>query len=287
MIRNVCFVFLLLSFLSCKKEGTVADPVTVQASTMLNVSYGSNANQNMDLYLPAARSVSTTKTIIMVHGGAWFAGDKNDLAAFVDTLKRRLPGYAIFNINYRLSTFPNNVFPTQELDVKAAVEYIYSKRTDYLLSDNFVMVGVSAGAHLSLLYAYKYSSPVKIKAVIDFFGPTDMNDLYNNPGSVPQASIATIVGATPTSNPLLYQQSSPVNFVNANSSCPTLILQGGADPLVNPVSQSGVLKNKLVTEMVANQLILYPGKGHGDDWGNDTFFDAFNKVQSFLTTYNP
>lgn len=271
---------------SCKKESTITDPVVVQASTMLNVNYGAVANQNMDLYLPAGRTAAATKVIIMVHGGAWFAGDKSDLSAFVDTLKRRLPDYAIFNINYRLSAFPNNIFPSQELDVKAAVEYIYNKRSDYLISDKFVFVGVSAGAHLSLLHAYKYNSPVKIKTVIDFFGPTDMTDLYNNPGAVPQASITTIVGATPTSNPLLYQQSSPVNFVSATS-CPTLILQGGADPLVNPVSQSGVLNNKLVTAAVASQFVLYPGKGHGDDWGPDIFFDAFNKVQAFLALHNP
>ena len=271
---------------SCKKESTITDPVAVQASTMLNVNYGAVANQNMDLYLPAGRTAAATKVIIMVHGGAWFAGDKSDLSAFVDTLKRRLPDYAIFNINYRLSAFPNNIFPSQELDVKAAVEYIYNKRSDYLISDKFVFVGVSAGAHLSLLHAYKYNSPVKIKTVIDFFGPTDMTDLYNNPGAVPQASITTIVGATPTSNPLLYQQSSPVNFVSATS-CPTLILQGGADPLVNPVSQSGVLNNKLVTAAVASQFVLYPGKGHGDDWGPDIFFDAFNKVQAFLALHNP
>ncbi len=271
---------------SCKKESTITDPVVVQASTMLNVNYGAVANQNMDLYLPAGRSTAVTKVIIMVHGGAWFAGDKSDLSAFVDTLKRRLPDYAIFNINYRLSAFPNNIFPSQELDVKAAVEYIYNKRSDYLISDKFVFVGVSAGAHLSLLHAYKYNSPVKIKTVIDFFGPTDMTDLYNNPGAVPQASITTIVGATPTSNPLLYQQSSPVNFVSATS-CPTLILQGGADPLVNPVSQSGVLNNKLITAAVASQFVLYPGKGHGDDWGPDIFFDAFNKVQAFLALHNP
>ena len=271
---------------SCKKESTITDPVVVQASTMLNVNYGAVANQNMDLYLPAGRTAAATKVIIMVHGGAWFAGDKSDLSAFVDTLKRRLPDYAIFNINYRLSAFPNNIFPSQELDVKAAVEYIYNKRSDYLISDKFVFVGVSAGAHLSLLHAYKYNSPVKIKTVIDFFGPTDMTDLYNNPGAVPQASITTIVGATPTSNPLLYQQSSPVNFVSATS-CPTLILQGGADPLVNPVSQSGVLNNKLITAAVASQFVLYPGKGHGDDWGPDIFFDAFNKVQAFLALHNP
>ena len=36
--------------------------------------------------------------------------------------------YAIFNINYRLATGISNYFPTQENDVKAAIEFIYGKQ---------------------------------------------------------------------------------------------------------------------------------------------------------------
>jgi acetyl esterase/lipase len=248
---------------------------------MLDVAYGSDPLQKMDVYLPANRSATNTKVIVMIHGGAWSLGDKSDFNSFVDSLQQRLPEYAIVNINYRLANFGSNNFPTQENDTKASIEYLYSKRSEYFISDKFVLVGASAGAHLALLQAYKYSSPVKIKAVVDFFGPTDMIDLYNNPGTVPQASIEAIVGATPTSNPDLYESSSPLHFVT-NQSCPTIILQGGNDPLVNPVSQSGALKDKLDLFDVAHQYVLYPGKGHGDDWDNATYFDAFNKIQAFL-----
>ncbi len=267
---------------SCKKSSTdnggTTNPAVAQSYS--NISYGTDAAQKMDIYLPANRSTASTKSMIIIHGGAWSTGDKADLNAFIDTLKRRMPDYAIFNINYRLTTGTANFFPTQENDVKAAVEFIYSKRSDYLISDKFVLNGQSAGAHLALLQAYKYTTPVKIKAVIDFFGPTDMVDLYNNPGMVPAATIALIVGATPTSNPTLYQQSSPINFVTAQCS-PTIILQGGADPLVNANTQSVALKNKLVTAGVTNQYVFYPTGGHGD-WNAATFTDAFNNIQAFL-----
>jgi acetyl esterase/lipase len=215
------------------------------------------------MLLPANRSTTSTKAMIIIHGGAWSGGDKTDLNAFIDTLKRRMPDYAIFNINYRLATGTANFFPTQENDVKAAIEFIYGKRSEYLISDKFVLNGQSAGGHLALLYAYKYTTPVKIKAVIDFFGPSDMVDLYNNPGLVPAATIALIVGATPISNATLYQQSSPINFVTAQSS-PTIILQGGADLLVNATTQSLALKNKLVTTGAINQYVFYPTGG--GDW---------------------
>ena len=279
-MKHLFLVFLSVTFLiSCKKEDTPSETAT--SKTMLDVAYGSDPLQKMDVYLPANRSATNTKVIVMIHGGAWSLGDKSDFNSFVDSLQQRLPEYAIVNINYRLANFGRNNFPTQENDTKASIEYLYSKRSEYFISDKFVLVGASAGAHLALLQAYKYSSPVKIKAVVDFFGPTDMIDLYNNPGTVPQASIEAIVGATPTSNPDLYESSSPLHFVT-NQSCPTVILQGGNDPLVNPVSQSGALKDKLDLFDVAHQYVLYPGKGHGDDWDNATYFDAFNKIQAFL-----
>lgn len=287
-------IFVISSLLSatfflnaCKKQDPGGNNPVVEAVVFPNVAYGSNALQNMDVYLPAGRNTTSTKSVIMIHGGAWTTGDKSNFLPFIDSLKKRLPGYAIFNINYRLSVYPNNLFPTQELDTKAAFEYIYNKRNEYGISDNFVLLGASAGGHLALLQAYKYNSPVKVKAVVDFFGPTDMTEMYNNPGQVPASSLALIVGTTPAINPTLYQQSSPINYVSASTSCPTIILQGGMDPLVNPLTQSLRLKTTLQTAGVANQYVFYPDKGHGVDWDNATYFDAFNNIQQFLATYNP
>ncbi len=179
----ILFSFITILFFSCSKNnstggGATPDNTPIAAQTMLNVAYGSDPLQKMDVYLPAGRTTATTKLIIMIHGGSWTAGDKGDMTAYVDSLQRRLPGYAVININYRLATFTGNTFPTQETDVKAATDFIYSKRTEYAISDKFVMLGVSAGAHLALLQSYKNASP-KIKAVVDFFGPNDMTDMYN------------------------------------------------------------------------------------------------------------
>lgn len=264
---------------SCQKENTT-DPQTIPAKTELNVSYGTDPLQKMDIYLPAERSSSSTKVIILIHGGGWSQGDKSDFTVFVDTLKKRMPGYAIFNINYRLANGSTNFFPTQENDVKAAFEFIYAKRTEYKISEKFVLLGASAGGHLALLQGYKYNTPVKVKAVVDFFGPTDMTDLYNNPASplIPASAVALIVGATPATNPTLYTQSSPVTFVNAQTP-PTIILHGGVDPLVSP-NQSIALKNSLQTAGVVNQYVFYPTESHG--WLGANLTDSFDKIVAFL-----
>ncbi len=283
-MKNLFLIMLsTLLLTSCKKDDTGNDdPGTVAASTQMNVAYGANAAQKMDVYLPAGRSTAATKVIILIHGGAWSSGDKTDLTQFVDTLKRRLPGYAIININYRLAAGTSNLFPTQENDVKAAVEFIYNKRTEYKISDKFVLLGNSAGGHLSLLHAYKYTAPVKIKAVVDFYGPTDMVDMYNNPASIfiPPSTIAGIVGATPTSNMALYVQSSPISFVTAQAP-PTIILHGGADIVVSP-NQSVALKNKLQLAGVVHQYVFYPTENHG--WLGTNLSDSFDKIALFLAT---
>jgi len=275
MRSNLLILILFtLVFSSCKKD---EDPEQDMPVTMLNVSYGTNPQQKMDVYLPATRSSTTTKVIIMIHGGGWNTGDKTDFNEYVDSLKKREPTYAIFNINYRLAK-TTDLFPAQEQDVKAAVDFIYNKRQEYNISDKFVLVGGSAGGHLALLQGYKYSTPVKPKAIIDFFGPTDLIDMYNNPPNpLVQPLLVAVTGVTPTAN-TLYMQSSPINFISAQSP-PTIIFHGGVDIVVSP-SQSVLLNTKLQTAGVIHQYVFYPTEGHG--WVGANLSDSFNKIQAFL-----
>ena len=273
---------------SCQKNnlngaGIIVLPTEIAASTQQNIAYGTDPLQKIDVYLPGGRSAAT-KVLIMIHGGGWSTGDKSELTVYVDTMKKRLPDYAIININYRLAVNTSTTFPTQENDVKAAIDYIYSKRNEFQISDKYVLLGVSAGSHLALLQAYKYANPVKIKAVVDFFGPTDMAAMYNDPASAfaPPSSIAQLFnGATPTSNPMIYSQSSPITFASAQA-VPTIILHGGADPLVK-VSQATTLRDKLISFNIAQQYVFYATQGHG--WAGATLTDSFDKIQVFLTQY--
>ena len=275
-MRNYLFLLLIITFISsCKKDDGTEQDMSV---TMLNVSYGTNAQQKMDVYLPANRSTANTKVIIMIHGGGWNTGDKADFNEYVDSLKKREPSYAIFNINYRLANTPD-LFPAQEQDVKAAVEFIYNKKQEYKVSDKFVLVGASAGAHLALLQGYKYSTPVKPKAIINFFGPTDLVALYNNPPNpLVQPTLLSVTGGTPATSNTLYTQSSPINFVSSQSP-PTMILHGGIDIVVSP-SQSVSLDTKLFNSGVTHQYVFYPTEGHG--WVGANLTDSFNKIQAFL-----
>jgi len=277
----IIYAFIMLTLASCSKNVT-AD--TTDAERINNVSYGADAKQKMDIYLPADRSSSETPVVILIHGGGWTDGDKQDFSVFITELQKRLPGYAIANINYRLASNNKNLFPTQENDIKAAVEFLLNKSAEYKVSKQLALIGASAGAHLSLLQSYKHNTNSSIKAVISLFGPTELISLYNSPPSpsIPLL-LSGVTGATPASNATIYQQSSPYNFVSAQS-CPTLLFHGGIDPLV-PASQSSQLKDKLAANGVVNQYIFYPSEGHG--WTGPNLTDTFNKIEAFLKQQIP
>jgi len=264
-------------------EQVIVQEKNLPAKTIFDESYGKDTAQRMDIYLPAHRSINSTKSIVLIHGGGWNSGSKKDFTAYIDSFKTRMPDYAIFNINYRLVN-GSNLFPTQEQDIKSAIDFIVENSTGYYINKNkLVLLGVSAGGHLALLQGYKYSSP-KIAAIVDFFGPTDLVTMFQKPWNpyVPFV-LQMITGTTPKQNAALYKQSSPVNYISSRSA-PTLILHGSNDKIVN-VSQSKALKNELDKAGVKNELVIYPGKSHG--WYGETLSNSFDRISAFLESNVP
>jgi len=277
-LNNILLIISFSFLFSCKKETEIIAK-NLPAETLTNQAYGTDAAQKMDIYLPPGRSSDSTKLIVLVHGGAWVTGDKTDFSSFIPILQQRLSTYAIANINYKLATNTSNHFPSQENDMKAAINFLVQQSGNYSITHKMVLLGASSGAHLATLQAYKYAEP-KISAVVDFYGPVDMVSLYNST-TIPfnRSVIESLMEGTPASNPNLYQQSSPLNFVTSQAP-PTLIFHGDKDEVV-PVAQSIALKDKLQSLGVINQLFIYPNQGH-DIWPDPIMTDAFDKTEAFI-----
>jgi acetyl esterase/lipase len=268
---------LILTVSSCQNN-ILPEKKILPAQTLLNVAYGTDSMQKMDVYLPAKRNAST-KVLFLIHGGAWSGGDKADFSVAIEAFKKYLPHYAMVNINYRLAKQTGNYFPTQENDVQSAVNFIYKKGNLYSVSNDFVIMGASAGAHLALLHAYKYKDPVQVKAIVSFFGPADLDAMYRTQANAYYKSLfALLVGGTPSANSAAYTRSSPINYVDSKSP-PTLLLHGARDIMVD-ISQSKTLKAKLELNRVPNELIIYPNEGHG--WRGTELDNSFRKVARFL-----
>ena len=265
---------------SCKKE-TSNTLSPSEPSTQLNVPYGSDPAQKIDIYLPANRTDSTVLGV-MIHGGSWSTGDKSEFDTYIPEIQSRLPKLALANVNYRLVNGTRNRFPAQEEDIQEVMRFLQAKVSEFQISNKVVLLGVSAGAQLALLQGYKHNDEVQPKAIISLFGPTDLADLYTNPvNPLTPIALIGITGFSLEQNPLVYAEASPINYVSEKSA-PTLILQGAQDSLVS-VNQQLRLKAKLEEKHVHAELVIYPNAGHG--FYGENLTSALNEIRDFLLVY--
>jgi acetyl esterase/lipase len=236
LLRSICVVVLSLSITSCKKSDKEQP---LEAKTMLNVNYGSNSLQNMDVYLPANRNADT-KVIVFVHGGSFIGGDKGDYTSVAAELVKR--NFAVVNINYRLvdgsglETNPvthklSNVLVKDQVDdLSLAVDYALDHADEWQISKNRVaIVGHSAGATLGLLYGYGTKNTGKVKAIVNLAGAldqtfTDIPGYAYLPPQVLELGYRFTGYQVNLANEAQYKAISPLYVANTNQKIPTLTI---------------------------------------------------------------
>ncbi len=78
----------------------------------------------------------------------------------------------------------------------AAIEYYLDHASEYMVSDELVMLGASAGGHLAMLHAYKNDPGGHVMAVVDFFGPFNLVAMWDY-GIVHQLILYGAIGGFP------------------------------------------------------------------------------------------
>jgi acetyl esterase/lipase len=235
----------------------------------------------LDLYTPRTQS-GPVPLVLFVHGGDWSNGDSRHAAPFAD-FPRALAGlaaqgYVVASLNYRLSQEAH--FPAALQDVKAAIRWL---RGHAVASGGdptrLALWGVSAGAQLASLAGvscgvmeFEPKGDVGADApsdcadaVIDWYGPTDLQTLAQDNGkTVAGSAEVNYLGCDPSNCvPGLARLSSPLAFISVQAP-PFLIQHGLADTAVSP-KQSQKLYDKLKAQAVPVALELYPDVGH-DFW---------------------
>lgn len=268
---------LILFFSACSTEPDT-NPDFLVAKDLLDESYGSDPKQNMDVYLPAGRTQSSTPLLIYIHGGGWIDGDKSEFLQVKEILEREFPNYAFVSLNYRLFDFVagTNGILDQEQDIIAAFDYIETQLSEWNISDDFVISGASAGGHLALLHAYKNNTS-DLKAAVVFFPPTELVELFpfNNFTTL---GLTALLGGTPTSANQVYLSTSPIAHIDADD-VQTIFFHGDLDTVV-PISQSQLLEQKLQIENVRHQFTVVQGQGHG--FAPETYSSLLKEAKEFI-----
>jgi len=141
---------------SVAPESAFEGPMTVPAGTrvMRDFPYGSDRQQRFDVYIPA--NAKNAPVLFMVHGGAWFLGDKAERNVVANKVASWLPrGFIVVSTNYRM--LPEAAPIEQARDVARALAAAQDKAAFWGGDrSRFILMGHSAGAHLVALLA---SSP--------------------------------------------------------------------------------------------------------------------------------
>lgn len=250
----------------------------------------------LDIYKPN-KTVKDAPLVVWIHGGAWMRGSKEAFIQknnrLVNTLLKE--GYIIASINYRLSG--EATFPKPVQDCNDAINYLWKHSKDYGFNKHkIVLMGRSAGGHLAALVAASNTHNVsdfftkpsrpkfKVKALVDFFGPSDLTTLKVNKARDPKRSpTARFLGDVPTNKPELAKKASPVTYINKHTP-PTILLHGLNDRKVQS-DQSKDFKERLDAVNVINELYIVENAKHGD-----RIFDSekyVTLVLNFLRTQCP
>lgn len=227
--------------------------------------------QKLDLFLPA--NVKNPPLIILIHGGAFRAGSKENMRPA--PLLRQ--GYAVASINYRLSG--DALWPAQIEDCKAAVRWLRAHAQEYGYdSERFGAHGTSAGGHLVAMLGAAGADKEfdvgenldvssRVQSVADFFGPTDFLQMdahriptgqEHNPPDSPES---LLIGGSIQENKEKSASANPIAYVTKESP-PFLIVHGDMDPLV-PWHQSQLLFDALAGAGIAVTFYTVEGGGHG------------------------
>lgn len=123
-------------------------PDGVEADTDVTyVQYGRRALQ-LDVYRPALANGEERPALVLVHGGGWRSGYRENLTPLAQALAQR--GYVVANISYRLA--PEAQFPAAIHDVKAAIRWLRENSARYGADPERVAVGgTSAGGQIASL----------------------------------------------------------------------------------------------------------------------------------------
>ncbi len=273
------------SMLEYPKQFTPPKPVDVPPLNQkwLDVAYAPKSDaQKMDIYLPNSGK-GPFPVIVLIHGGAYKAGDKKDVLDFLPEILDN--GYAAASINYRF--IDESIFPAQIYDVKAAIRFIRANAASYNINpDKIITWGDSAGGHLAALAGTSGDIPAledltlgnpeqssRVQAVVDWYGPINFltipeqfkeSNLDGQAYTIEVSTEATFAGTKIGLTPELVMLANPETYITQDD--PPFYIQHGTKDVIVPFQQSKNFYKNLISRINPKTVVYEEFKGaqHGD-----------------------
>jgi len=242
--------------------------------TFRGVGYASAPETDLllDLHRPADRA-GPAPLLVHVHGGGWAVGNRR-----WDREGRRHAnlGIAAATVDYRLSG--EATYPAAVRDVVAAVTWLRREAAGPagIDPDRVVLIGESAGAHLSALVGNagdlsNFQPPGVDGAADPVDGVVGISGIYHLTTEATDDERLTnaFFGCTGSECPEEYREGSPATYVEA---APPTLLYHGTDDQTVPYRAGTMYRDDLTEAGVPVELITGEGGGHvtpyEDPWGD-------------------
>jgi acetyl esterase/lipase len=255
-----------------------------------NITYltANNFEAKLDVYR-RREMTSPNRTLIYIHGGGWTGGTKEQSSlTFLPFLQM---GWNVVNVEYRLARVSQA--PAAVEDCLCALRWVIRNAKQYNIdTTRLVITGNSAGAHLALTSAMIPASAgldrqcpgteeLKVAAVINWYGITDVVDLLDGPNMKVYA--VTWLGALANREEVA-KRVSPLTYVRSGLA-PVITIHGDADPTV-PYTHGIRLKDALEKARVPNRLVTVPGGLHGG-FSQSEMVRIYSEIREFLSAHLP
>lgn len=136
----------------------LAKHVPAGVSARMDLSYGDNPAERLDVYLPGgvAGTGRTLPTIFWIHGGGFLSGDKSQISNYLKIVAAG--GYAVVGINYALAPSARHPRPAQQAN--AALAFIKANASALNVDDTRIfLAGDSAGANVAAQLGMALTDP--------------------------------------------------------------------------------------------------------------------------------
>lgn len=281
-------LFSTVSLAQLSETATWSVDVARRYRVIPNITYSvaNNFECKLDVYATGTPAVPVP-TVIFFHGGGWVVGDKeSSMLSFLPYLEM---GFAVVNVEYRLAKV--SLAPAAVEDCRLALRWVFLNAKTYGFDTTKVIVtGGSAGGHLALTTGMltaaagfdnvpawdTYSGQPKVAAIINWFGITDINDLFAGPNM--QKYALSWFGSLPNRDELA-RRLSPINLVRKDLP-PVFTVHGDKDQLV-PYTHAVRLHEALSKAGVPNEFITIPGGNHGG-FSREHMLRIFSGIRAFL-----
>jgi acetyl esterase/lipase len=220
------------------------------------VAYGPHPKNVLDILTPGGAPRDARPGAIVIHGGGWIGGSRDWVAELV-CLRFIEKGFVVANVEYQVAK--DAKAPAAVDDVLRAARWFLENTPKFGVDPSRVVVtGDSAGGHLALMVGMWPETPPRVRAVVNFFGITDVNDQLA--GSNRRPSTVQWVPEQEGRDELA-QRMSPLMYARAGLP-PILTIHGTADPSV-PYEHAVKLTKAIQSAGGTAILVTVEGGGHG------------------------